>query len=292
MNQASTPTLAAAVHDAGAFPSLWIREYNNGKIDTDYVHDVIEEFYKLVGHANVLIPVQLSDLRNQDLVSVFKKFKVSHMEVWGLLRHIDGQLLNFERLSQLPAVQDNIQQLKEFGKILIRIVEPMTESIIAQFDGVCIKGQESAGLTGTHAVKDLFNAQKNINSTLHLIPYGGIGTPEQVSDFINAGAAAVGIGTLFAVCKESPLSTEVKLQLIQSSVADISRDEKTGQNLVWLSGHASEDPDDWNKTAMLKQGMHGNGQEGLVYAGHGIQHVNSLRTVKETVEFLTSKIKK
>lgn len=290
MNQASTPQLAAAVFEAGAFPSLWIRDSDNNGLDIDYVHDTIQEFYKLTGHANVLIPVCLNDLKNEKLMSVIKQFKVSHMEVWGLVRHINGQKLNFEKVSQIPSVIHNVKLLKEISKILIRIIDPIDLPLIHQFDGICVKGQESAGLTGDWSVKDLFCEQKKINPNAVLIPYGGIGTPSQVSEYIKAGAEAVGVGTLFAACKESPLSFETKQKIIQSSAAALSKDNKTGQNLLWLSESVEEDPYDWNKTLLLKEGIHSKGDKGFVYVGHSIQHVNSLRTVKETVEFLVSEI--
>jgi enoyl-[acyl-carrier protein] reductase II len=284
MNLASTPNLAAAVDEAGAFPSLWIPPN-----DADQAYSVVKEFYKLTGHANVLISIPLSELRNQQLISIIKQFKISHVEVWGLVNN-QAQFLNFDQVYDNYTATEDLKNLRSISKILLRIVDPVTSPGINLFDGVCIKGQESAGLSGSWKVKDLFIEQKKINPELQLVPYGGVGSPDQVAEYLKLGAPAVAVGTLFAVSKESPLSNETKEKMIQSTKDNLVKNIKTGQNLLCLADTIKDDLHDWNCTGQLRQGMHGNGTQGFVYAGHGIDHVTSLRTVKQTVEFLMSKL--
>jgi hypothetical protein len=41
-----------------------------------------------------------------------------------------------------------------------------------------------------------------------------------------------------------------------------------------------------NRDGSLHTGIYGNGTEGHIYAGYGIQHVDRIRTAKQTVEYL------
>jgi hypothetical protein len=41
-----------------------------------------------------------------------------------------------------------------------------------------------------------------------------------------------------------------------------------------------------NRDGSLHAGIYGDGTTGHIYAGHGIQHVDRVRTVKETVKYL------
>jgi hypothetical protein len=43
-----------------------------------------------------------------------------------------------------------------------------------------------------------------------------------------------------------------------------------------------------NRDSSLYAGIRGDGTVGHIYAGHGIEHVTTIRTVQQTVEYLTS----
>jgi NAD(P)H-dependent flavin oxidoreductase YrpB (nitropropane dioxygenase family) len=289
MNQVSTPELAAAVDEAGAFPSLFIHEYKNGALDIDCVHDILLEFQKLTGHTNVLTAISLNELKNEKLLRLINQFKISHVELWGLVDN-RGQSINFNNVYNNSTIKNDIDLLKLTSKVLLRIVDPVVSSNLSWFDGVCIKGQESAGRTGSWKVKDLFVCQQKINSNISLIPYGGVGTPSQVAEYIKLGADSVAVGTLFAATNESPLSLAAKNKIVESSSANLICDSTTKQNLIPLTDSINRDSNDWNNTAELIKGVSGNGTHGLIYAGHSIDYVTKIRSVKETVEFLISEL--
>ena len=155
-------------------------------------------------------------------------------------------------------------------------------------DGLFIKGFESGGRNARMSVWENFSQQIAINPSVPCIPFGGIGAPEHVKKYIDAGAQAVGVGTLFAASKESPLSMGVKERMVAASKRDISKIGETGQNALVFS--KLTEPDDFNSNRSLRMGLFGDGTTGHVYAGHAIDHVKEIRPVKEIVEYLVSEL--
>jgi hypothetical protein len=101
----------------------------------------------------------------------------------------------------------------------------------------------------------------------------------------------VGVGTLFAACKESPLSPQAKQKILESSSSDISYLKNSNRNALILGGgNLPQDEQDLNRQASLDQGLHGDGTQGLLYIGTGIDYVTEIRTVKETVDYLVGKL--
>ena len=284
MNSASDVRLAAAVADAGAFPSLWLAD-SADEADMD-----LTEFVKLTGNSNVIIPMFVDTFfENLDLWRVIRKHQVSHIEIFIV--------------DQAGTIKDPIQIKEQLDKIcrIIKSWHPTVKLIMRIFDeaddvsgidAYAIKGKESAGKTGHWAVKDLFLRQQQSGTHKHLIPYGGIGTPEQVCDYINQGAPAVAVGTLFAASLESPLSAEIKTKMINAGSANLDHGQQHSQNQLILGQEIKIDNDDWNRTQQLKQSIAGAGNRGFIYAGHSIEHVDSVRPVKDIVEYLVSDLPK
>lgn len=290
MNQGSSLDLASAVVEAGAFPSLWvIKKLENGKdLDIDYAHDLLYEFTRRHGNANVLIGIGPPELFDDRVFDLVKKFCVSHIEFWGTA-DASGKVLDFDTVYSDIALQDRIKQYRTVSKIFTRISRPINSVHVGLFDGFCIKGQESAGTTGNWKIKDLFFEQQKLTPEIPLIPYGGIGHPSHVSEYITSGAVAVAVGTLFAATVESPLSLEAKQKIIQATTKNIVKDSYIGQNTLQLgeSNDIKRHDYDWNRTQHLLSGMHGDGNQGLLYIGHGVDYIDRIRTVKETVDYLT-----
>ena len=290
MNQCSNLNFALAVADAGAFPSIGLteQEYNVDKNKTafnDRVDSILTEFIKCQGNSNLLVNVQVEQLLNDlQLMRCLHSHRISHIEVWKGTCGPDGvKVRSLDSILADPKINSAIKFLKSTAKILIRIYEPTDPNPLV--DGFCIKGKESGGVTGNWPVNELFDYLNNQNISTALIPYGGISTPLQVQNYINAGATAVAVGTVLATCVESPLSTEVKNKMISASnVINIQ-----GQNQIILGEVVADDldKDNWNRTRSLNQSIHGNGDKGFIYAGHGIQQVDRIKTIKETVEYLT-----
>jgi NAD(P)H-dependent flavin oxidoreductase YrpB (nitropropane dioxygenase family) len=215
--------------------------------------------------------------------------------------------------------KESIQRIRNAGcKTLLRatgILGKIPEngnSVLPLFDGIVMKGKESGGLSNggvddvVHSVYANWHSQRLLTPNIVCIPSGGIGTPDDVKRYIDAGAEAVMVGTLLAASIESPLSEAVKLKMVQAKSSDLSnkntdlftekeieaRSEK-GQ----IVSHQSAlvfgkiaDKDDRNANRSLRIGISGQGDRGHVYAGTAIDHVNEIKLVKDIVEYLVSKL--
>lgn len=281
MNQVSNLALALAVQEAGCMPSLQIDRYNQDKtINHDKVHAELGEFVLSAGNSNLVLVAAEEDLFDYAFIKAVRQHRISHLEILGNEVNTTAHWLD-------PRMNLAIQYVKQTTKILTRAIN--TPSTNPYADGICIKGKESAGFAGSVSVCDLFEQQKAI-STQAVIPYGGIGTPQQVKHYLEKGAAGVAVGTLFAATQESCLSTSTKLSMCNSSASDLVTFQETGQNALVLGNKESvlTDSQDWNRSASLATGIAGRG--GHIYAGAGIDHVTEIKTVKQVVDYLVQHI--
>ena len=305
MNMASNKKLALAVSEAGGFPSLSTspaythlpRIPNSAlptkNIDFDPMYFEITDFIKSNGSANVIVPMMAAWLLEKDFLTLVKDVKISH---WEIFPRWQGDQICSSELIMDDMIYQGVKFIKRYSNVLGRILTTVTNHPrIDIFDGVEVKGSDSAGGMGFKSCQETFDQQLKYSKTV--IPYGGIGTPQQVKEYIQKGATAVGVGTLFALCKESPLNHDVKMQMINqgiNNVTVIKGGENTNlkQNAILLDSNIKTDGSDnkENHTNDLLTGMYGDGNHGLVFAGHGIKHVTSIRTVRETMEYLTSEL--
>lgn len=286
MNRASSLELALAVHEAGAFPSLFLlTDDENGK-DCKYIRSILDKFRAKTQGLNVVFAIGRHDLTNIELVKLLCEYAPSHIEL--LPSANNGKVDDVYHFLSEPLIKLALKSLSAKSKLILRLYQPATIDHLTYFDAVYIKGKESAGKIGDWSVKELFLEQKKLTPSLPIIPLGGVGTPDQVSWYLEHGAAAVGVGTVLAACTESPLSTSVKERMIGTTSKDLTFMPDTKQNCLSM-GEISETPD-WNRDSSLQQGIHGDGKTGLVYLGTAVEYVTQIRTVKETVEYLCSKI--
>lgn len=275
MNQVSDLKLALAVHEAGAMPSLQIDRYNtNRTINYDRVDFELSEFTRQAGNGNMVLVVAPEDLLDYQFLKLIGQYNVSHAEILG--NEIDSSIYWHK-----PQISVGMKLLKKTTKILTRAVS--TTSYNPWTDAICIKGKESAGFTSNLSVLDLFK-QHQIISNCPLIPYGGIGTPQQVKQYMDLGAGGIAVGTLFAATEESCISTETKLTMCKSSSANLTKLPDTEQNSLVI-GTLESTKQDWNHDYDLSRGIAGQG--GLIYAGSAIDYVTEIRTVKQVVDYLT-----
>ena len=158
-------------------------------------------------------------------------------------------------------------------------------------DGFTIKGLESAGKVGNFTVKDLFLELKSRFPDRALIPMGGIGHPDQVQWYMHNGAAAVAVGSVLALARESPLHTDVKEKIIKQNLEHLRCLSDSNQNCIVFDEPPSLDTDqswNWNRDELLHTGI--NTGKGHVYMGHGIQYVDHIRSVSDIIKFLVSKL--
>jgi NAD(P)H-dependent flavin oxidoreductase YrpB (nitropropane dioxygenase family) len=158
-------------------------------------------------------------------------------------------------------------------------------------DGFCIKGAESAGFTSYTTVQETFLRQRELTPTAMLIPYGGIGSAEQVREYMDLGAEMVAVGTALALSTESNIATETKLAAIQAHSKDLTQFAHTvgqverKQNTLQFKPYTG--PDDANGTMGLLRGLRGR-ETGHIYLGHAIDHISQLRSCEEIIQDLAS----
>lgn len=160
----------------------------------------------------------------------------------------------------------------------------------------CLKGNDAAGIsfgTGFNTMQ-LFCEQKKAQPDIDLLPYGGIGTADDVAEYINLGARAVAVGTIIAISEESPLSLQTKIKMIENQ-SKLERLPDTLQNSLILGNkdtvvRARSSSQDWNRHDSLRSGQYGNGTVGHVYMGHGIRSAYKIKPIKDIVQELVSKI--
>lgn len=262
MNQVSDIKLSKAVRHSGGIPSLSIYNYkNNFQGLLEDLKDYKKEFNDLklflsLGDAELKIPAVL------DLVL---KSKIEFIELI-----LDGADIHVE----LESVINN--GTKVFVKCL------SLKGVIPGITGVIIKGDEGAG-RGSKDLNMLFQQIKTQYPDLEIIVSGGIGTYAQIKHYMDLGALAVSIGTLFAVAKESKISLETKLKMINATRTDIKQFE-TGarQNALIFS---SIDGDDHNHTTGLHAGIH-NPTAGHVFVGTAIDQITEIKPVAEIIKCL------
>jgi NAD(P)H-dependent flavin oxidoreductase YrpB (nitropropane dioxygenase family) len=290
MNGGSDLPLALAVAEAGAFPSYWFNKHSH----VDQLYQDLKEFIKCTGNSNIVVGnIDGKRLSDGAFLRLINEFKISHIEVLAT-NHQTGDVLPVDHIFSNAKTLVGIQLLKKTSKILTRIYNPVNSNLSHQyFDAYCIKGNDSAGKNGELSVSDLYNHQKTI-SDIHLIPYGGIGHPGQVKDYLSRGAVAVAVGTLFAASQESSLSVEAKNQIIKASSSTLTKLADTNQNSLILDNNFKTllptVENDWNRDCYLEQGLQGNGQEGLLYIGKGVDYVTEIRPVKDIVKYLVSEL--
>jgi NAD(P)H-dependent flavin oxidoreductase YrpB (nitropropane dioxygenase family) len=268
MNQVSDLTLARAVRQAGAVPSLSIYNYykNNRQRLVDDLTDDLTSYKNEFNDLKLFLSLGDQDLKIPAILDLILKFKIEFIELI-LENNIDIQ-------QELLAVMSN--NTKVFVKCL------SVEGIINGITGVILKGNEGAG-RGTDSLASLFDQVKSEYPHLEIIVSGGIGTHTQVKHYMDRGALAISIGTLLAASEESNISTETKLKIINSTGSDIKQFALGAkQNALIFSTILN---DDFNHTGSLRAGIR-NANTGHVFVGQSINQIHQIRSVKEIISSL------
>ena len=300
MNGGSSLPLALACHEAGIFPSLFPQDRDpvTRKTNHDILEAEIKEFVKFTGSSNFLLGVNALRLDDPKVLRILKDYKITHIEL--IVEDMNRRLNSTPILPWVAHIHKNYDRLvKEFLNflqptiILQRIKEPTVNTYSFAFGA---KGSESAGVNSTEfTTSELFDRQQKLTPNGIILPYGGIGTPTQVADYVRRGAAGVVVGTLLAASKESNLPLAIKQAMVKTKKEDVIRLPDTGQNSLILGDrdaviNSKIDQDDWNREHSLKSGLTGNSDSGHMYIGSSIDYVKDILSVKEIVDYLVSEL--
>jgi NAD(P)H-dependent flavin oxidoreductase YrpB (nitropropane dioxygenase family) len=293
MNQVSDLNLACAIRQAGALPSLstfnYIKSFDHhtqtAVWSVDELKKDIEAYCAVFGDGSILISTESTRLLEPEFLSILIDFKIKAVEIIRpdrLISEEDNQRVN-----------DKIIQLRKnntlvFFKIL-KNVGNVPKSFADTYDGFILKGSEGAGRGDIEKTPliDLYKQSRINFADKYLILSGGIGTSEQVRDYMQfPGVLAIGIGTLFAACQESKISEATKLKMIESTSADLSRipsNKFTDQSALVFSKDVTEVG--INNTYGLKEGIK-DPTRGHVFAGKGIDQITEILPANTIVQNL------
>lgn len=291
MNRGSTVELAMAVHAAGGYPSLCSWTYNQ---HSQAMQRDLDRFVKLTNSNCIHLSFELNEFDNQIVHNIVRSYNIPTIEIiygkTNTFRPTDSELELEVALLRL------LGPLKEQGtRIFKRIYETVDQVTMDRhlLDGFCIKGAESAGFSSYTPVKETFLKQRELTPGAMLIPYGGIGTADQVQDYIKLGAEMIAVGTVLALSAESTMATETKLAAIQKQSQDLVQSAHdfggVGRKQSTLKFGNYSGPDDANGTIGLVRGLNGK-KDSHVYLGRGIDHVNEILSCQEIIQRLVEKI--
>ena len=282
MNKVSDVNLAIAVRKAGAIPSLSIFNYftSSDYIDDNRLRSALIRYKSAIGDCNIFLSLGVSELIDKRFQKVIVEEQVRLIE---LIPDSYGETpLSQFRNDQLALAIDEVRS--NGALVFVKVLS--VEHVIDDIDGVILKGNDGAG-RGTNNLEILFEKVRNKFANLPIIVSGGIGTSAQVKSFLDKGAVAVGIGTLFAASVESSVSYETKLKMVEASTENITQ-LSTGaeQNALVFSSTLN---DNYNNTKGLLAGIK-NPESGHIFAGKGINDITEIlpvdRIVQRLVDFL------
>lgn len=292
MNKGSTLELAIAVHNAGGYPSFCSWTYNGRPTA---MRQDIEQFIKETGSNCVHLSFELNEYPNQTVCDIVRSYNIPTIEI------IYGKTNTFRPTDSTQVDNDAIRliaPIKELGtSVFKRIYDPVDAETSKRhmLDGFCIKGLESAGFGSYTPVKELFLKQRELTPELALIPYGGVGIAEQVKEYMDLGAEIVAVGTLLALSEESSIKPSTKTAAVNAKKENLTHFthefQNNGTSVVRkqsaLQFAPYTGPDDANGTMGLVYGAHRkNTDQGHVYFGHGIDHVNEILPCKQIIKNL------
>jgi NAD(P)H-dependent flavin oxidoreductase YrpB (nitropropane dioxygenase family) len=292
MNQVSDLPLASAVRRAGALPSLSVFNYLNVVGDQIVlIHENLEK--DLAGYHNefndceLLLSLNLSSLTDPLILEMILKYRVKLIEIIK-----DDTVLPDDVVERLPKI---IWSIKDNGSLIFRKIvdkvahlEPGVWS--KNLDGFIVKGPDGAGRGSVEGLtlEESCNILRTKFPDKLLIPSGGIGTSQQVKEYMSQGAFAIGIGTLLAASKESKISEATKLKMIGATSADLSKLStgtytETKQNALVFSSDVKER--NMNNTRGLIVGIK-DPSRGHVFAGKSIDQIKEILPANDIIQGL------
>jgi NAD(P)H-dependent flavin oxidoreductase YrpB (nitropropane dioxygenase family) len=294
MNRVSDIDLAIAVAKAGCLPSIIMVSYsaNDGKkfLEEKFKIDMIRMKLE-VGHCNII--VSMTDffllMHHQRIMKMIEIFGISHIEILPYYGNQDKQSYSLENYIKC------LVEVKAIGcKIIVKCLSYPIESIsenLARYnliDAIVVKSAKGAGKVSTYN-EDIFVLTEKVKKrypSIHIISSGGVSTSSDITKCLDSGAIAVGIGTLFALSKESKVDFKTKEMLMLKNSEDITAIGRTGLGLNAIVIKEHDGPDDDNFSQSLEIGVKGAG--GHLYIGHGINQVNEILSVSDIVKRLTT----
>lgn len=267
MNKVSNLKLALACHSAGIYPSLCLHVYYKQRsLWLTRFYEDLKTFQKITGSTELLISMTGQDFSSPNVLEILSEFDVLRIEI---IENFDDLIITKNKLA---------------GKDLLLVSKEIGRNISFDSDIIIVKGKEAAGRISNdnETTREKFLYFKHKYPNKYIIPSGGIGSKEQIDEFLELGAPIVGIGTVFASSLESPISIESKKRMAESSLSDISRFKNSNQNALIFK---EIENDDANHSLSLKIGTL-IPTSGHLFAGESISYIDTVRSVADIVKDL------
>jgi hypothetical protein len=264
MNHVSDLTLIRAAAAAGLTPGIGLDNITDAELE-NYLQDYHE--------TNVILTMPITRLLEG--LDWYVDLGIRSIEV---LRYYDLSSTNEDSIARAVA------QLQQRGvRVFLRGALGCKNPKLP-FDAYVVKGTEGAG-GSNNDTRSLSDAYAYFRERLtHVIPTGGIHSAEQVRYYLDQGAPAVAIGTLFALSEECRLSPATKAELLKADSADLVRFGRHGKQGIVYKILDGDDTN--NHTLGLKRGVD-DIREGHMYCGTAIDHITAIRPISDIVADLT-----
>ena len=271
MNQVSDAKFAVDCYNAGIYPSISLFNYKTIK---DFILG-ISYFKEKTGTTDFLFSLNFSDFENLQIRNIIDKLDIKNIELIFNFHNSNEIFSNIK--NELKKRQNIVFYLKTMSVTGLKFNE--------YFNGFILKGNNSAGIIGKNKIESIFLYTKKTYPDKFIIPSGGIENKNQIKYFMDNGAAAVGIGTLFALSEESPIPKESKLAMINKkrSIMINSINHKKG---AIVFSKIKNGNNDHNNTESLILGITSGGKKGHIYAGTAIESIKEIKPLKQIVEEL------
>lgn len=276
MNQVSDAALAIAVERAGAYPSLSLPSYmSGGRLDVATYRRDLQAYKDATGSPHLLLSVGSPKALTDTVLRPFFDLGFSRLELFHTaVTSEDG-----------PELRARLDRLRsEHGA---RIVVKVSAGHLRErlpYEHIILKGPEGAGRSADNSPpldQALAQCRQWLPNTT-VVASGGIGTSAQVRQCLDAGAAAVAIGSLFAASRESRVTDEVKAKIIASESSQL---QAIGPNRLRGLFASIASGDDSNLTHTLARGIR-DPSAGAVYMGSAIDHITEVLPVADIVRRL------
>ena len=280
MNRVSDAKLAIACHNAGIFPSLSLYSWQSRHsidINEHIVDREIKTFQDATGSSKILVSLASVDLFKDSVIKLLLDNNIEFLEFIAS---------DYPPKFFIDKTKTIKQQMKERHGVDFKIITKRLDSHNINpgaVDAIMYKTADGAG-RGDPSTDILAELEKfkNIYPTLPVIISGGIGCSDDVKKYMSLGCMAICIGTLLAASEESSVSHETKLKMIESTISDISRTAVSNQSALVFSKLPD---DDMNNTNSLIKGL-ASPNQGLVFAGKGIDYIKEIRPVNDIIQEL------
>lgn len=269
MNKVSDAKLALAAQAAGIIPSLVasFTALSETAVELEKFNNGAGNFTDLI---LALTPAQLSP----ELIDVILTYNVTHLQLLEDIKNAAEELM----LSGLK---------KKNIKIIVKRLStnPRGVEYLHLVDAIDIKGPEGASRVVNDGVplSSRLSQLQMLYPDLPIIVTGGISTSAEIRQYLDAGAVAVGLGTVFALSEESCINYEKKLAMLEKSFANVRNIGVSKQNAIIFTPIPDEDA---NHTRGLLIGRDSS-SKGLLFAGKAIDNISSIKSVATIVKELT-----